>query len=66
MRKNGQVFNSTIGRTSVSGGFGMRAFVTAAMLALLALTGSGTADAPKEAPAEDLLFPLPSQEVAAR
>ena len=43
----------------------MRAIVSAAVLALLALTGRGTADAPKEAPAEDLLFPLPPQEVAA-
>jgi hypothetical protein len=43
----------------------MRAFVSAAMLALLPLTGSGPADAPKEAPAEDLLFPLPPQDVAA-
>ena len=43
----------------------MRAFVSAAVLALLGLTGSGSADAPKEAPAEDLLFPLPPREVAA-
>jgi hypothetical protein len=43
----------------------MRALVSAAVLALLGFTGSGSADAPKEAPADDLLFPLPPQEVAA-
>ena len=43
----------------------MQAIVSAALLALLALTSRGPADAPKEAPAEDLLFPLPPQEVAA-
>lgn len=43
----------------------MRAFVSAAVLALLELGGSGFADAPKESPAEDILFPLPPQEVAA-
>src|SRR5438128_2206711 len=49
----------------VTGGLGMRAIVSAAVLALLAFTSCGPADAPKEAPAEDLLFPLPPQEVAA-
>jgi hypothetical protein len=39
----------------------MRAFPFAAVLALLGLTGSRSADAR----AEDLLFPLPPQEVAA-
>jgi hypothetical protein len=39
----------------------MRAFAFATVLALLGLTGSGSADVP----AEDLLFPLPPQEVAA-
>ena len=43
----------------------MRVTVSAAVLALLALTSRGPADAPKKAPAEDLLFPLPPQEVAA-
>ena len=44
----------------------MRTIVSAAVLALLALTSHGPVDAPKEeAPAEDLLFPLPPQEVAA-
>ncbi len=43
----------------------MRAFVAAALLALPALTGSGPAAVPKQAPAEDILFPLPPQEVAA-
>jgi len=43
----------------------MRALVSAAVLALLALNGSGSRDDPKEAPGEDLLFPLPPQEVAA-
>jgi hypothetical protein len=39
----------------------MRAFAFAAVLALLGLTGRGSADAP----AENLLFRLPPQEVAA-
>ena len=39
----------------------MRALVPVAVLALLALTRCGVEDAPTE----DLLFPLPSQEVAA-
>jgi hypothetical protein len=39
----------------------VRAFAFAAVLALLGLTGSGRAGAP----VEDLLFPLPPQEVAA-
>src|SRR5687768_12713088 len=43
----------------------MQAIVSAALLALLALTSRGPAEAPKEAPAEGLLFPLPPQEVAA-
>ena len=43
----------------------MQAIVSAALLALLVLTSRGPADAPKQAPAEDLLFPLPPQEVAA-
>ena len=44
----------------------MRAIVCAAVLAVLALTSYGPADAPKqEAAAEDLLFPLPPREVAA-
>ncbi len=41
---------------------GIRAFVSAAVLAL---TGSGPADAPKEDPAKDVLVPLPPQEVSA-
>ena len=44
----------------------MRAFVPAAALALLTLTGSGPADVPKEDAAADLLFPLPPREVAAK
>ena len=43
----------------------MQAIVSATLLALLALTSRGPADAPKAAPAEDLLFPLPPQEVVA-
>jgi hypothetical protein len=43
----------------------MHTIVSAAVLALLGLTSAGPADAPKKAPAEDLLFPLPPQEVAA-
>lgn len=43
----------------------MRAILSAAVLALLALTSHGPANAPKETPAEDPLFPLPPQEVAA-
>lgn len=44
----------------------MRAIVSVAVLALLALTSHGPADTPKEVPTEDLLFPLPPQEVAAK
>jgi hypothetical protein len=43
----------------------MRAFVSTAVLVLLGLTGSGCADAPKAAPAEDVMFPLPPREVPA-
>lgn len=43
----------------------MRVLVPTAVLALLVLTRSGPADTPKEDPAEDLLFPLPPQKVAA-
>ena len=43
----------------------MRAFVSGAVLALLALACGGPADTPKEVPLEDLLFPLPPLEVAA-
>lgn len=43
----------------------MRVLVPTAVLALLVLTGSGPADTPKENAAEDVLFPLPPQEVAA-
>lgn len=43
----------------------MRMLVPAAVLALFALTGYAAADALKEAVTEDLLFPLPAQEVAA-
>lgn len=42
----------------------MRVIVSATVLALLALTGCGPASAHKDAPAEDILFPLPPQEVA--
>lgn len=43
----------------------MRALVFATALALLGLASNGSADAPKEAPVKDLLFPLPPEEVAA-
>src|SRR4051812_39768769 len=47
------------------GRLGMRTLVSAAALTILALAGGGAADAPKTAPVEDLLFPLPPEEVAA-
>ncbi len=43
----------------------MRRIDFAAVLVLLAVAGRGPAGGPKEAPAEDLLFPLPPREVAA-
>jgi hypothetical protein len=46
-------------------GWKMRALVSAAVLALLALNGSESRDDPKGAAGEDLLFPLPAYEVAA-
>jgi hypothetical protein len=43
----------------------MRTLFSAAALTMLALAGGGTTAAPKTAPAEDLLFPLPAEEVEA-
>ena len=43
----------------------MRALVSAAVLVLLGLTGSEPTNAPQAAPAKDLMFPLPPEEVAA-
>lgn len=49
---------------AITGGSEMRAIVSTAVLALWALTGSAPGIDPKDAPSDDLLFPLPPQEVA--
>jgi hypothetical protein len=43
----------------------MRMLASAAVLTVLALAGSRTTGAPKTNPAEDIVFPLPTEEVAA-
>lgn len=49
----------------IEGGMMTRAVVSVAVLVLLVLSSRGPAEDPTEAPADDRMFPLPPQEVAA-